>query len=125
MRRKLAAVYVYNSKDNTFEEYHNLIYERIEFTHQFDGTGSHIYGRDYSRNIRIEVAKHAEEVFHNRLKHEYVVFLNESNKAHAVEILSNYILNRIEIEISYLENQLSIARAKHKQVKEFQELGKS
>lgn len=120
MRRKLAAVYVYNSETGAFDVYHDLIYETIDFTHQFDGTGIHVYGRDYARNIRIEIARHAEEIFHNRLKHEYALYLNEDDRKKAVQLISEYLLSRIEIEISYLENQLSIVMAKRKRYKEFE-----
>ena len=120
MRRKLAAVYVYNSETGAFDTYYDLIHETIDFTHQFDGTGIHVYGRDYSRNIRIEVSRHAEEIFHNRLKHEYVVYLNKDDRQKAVKLISEYVSSRIEIEISYLENQLGIAMAKLKKCKEFE-----
>ena len=119
MKRKIPAIYVYNSETGEFNVYHNLTYETVDFTHKFDGTNVHAYGRDYAKNIRIEIARHEEEIFHNRLKHEYVVYLTKDNEDKAVKLLSDYVLSRIEIEISYLENQLGIAMAKRKKCKEF------
>ena len=74
---------------------------------------------DYAKNIRVEIARHEEEIFHNRLKHEYVVYLTKDDENKAIKLLSDYVLSRIEIEISYLENQLGIAMAKRKKCKEF------
>lgn len=119
MKRKIPAIYVYNSETGEFNTYHNLTYETVDFTHKFDGTNVHAYGRDYAKNIRVEIARHEEEIFHNRLKHEYVVYLTKDDENKAIKLLSDYVLGRIEIEISYLENQLGIAMAKHKKCKEF------
>ena len=121
MKRKIPAIYIYNSETGEFNVYHNLTYETVDFTHKFDGTNIHAYGRDYAKNIRIEIARHEEEIFHNRLKHEYVVYLTKDNEDKAIKLLSDYVLGRIEIEISYLEKQLSIATEKHKRCEMFRD----
>ena len=121
MRRKLAAVYVYNSKYDTFAEYHNLSYERVDFTQQFDGVQDHIYACDYAKNIRIEVSKHAGDIYHNRLNHEYIVYLNKPDKIRGAELIANYILNRNEIETSYHEKRVADLHTLHEQFVAFKE----
>ena len=121
MRRKLKAVYVYNSQTDKFTEYYDLIYDRVVFSQQFDGVGDRIYGVNYANKIRIEVAKHAEEIFHNRLNHEYVVYLNKPNRIHAAELISDHILYKNEMDISYHEKRLDKLKARHKQFEKFKE----
>ena len=107
MQRKIPATYVYNSKTNEFKVYTDLIRELVDFSHKFDGTDYHIYGRTKNRNFRVEIAKHAGDVFHNRVTHEYVVYFNNPDKRKAINAIYDYILSRVEIEINYIENHLS------------------
>lgn len=121
MRRKIPATYVYNLEKDTFTEYHDLIFDRISFTQQFDGVKDRVYAVGYGKKLRIEIAKHSEDIFHDRLKHEYVVYLNKPDRTRGAELIANYILNQNEIEISYHEKQLDKLRKRHSQFEAFKE----
>ena len=121
MRRKIAATYVYNIETDTFTEYRDLTWERISFDQHFDGVKDHCYAIDYKKHLRIEIAKHSGDIFHNRLKHEYIVYLNSPDKVHATHLLSDYIITRTEIEMSYHEKQLYKLKDRRNQVANFRD----
>mgnify|MGYP007069885602 FL=1 len=118
MRKKIPALYVYNTQSHTFTSYLNLVYDNIRFSHEFDGVGDHTYACRLNQKIRIEINKKPEVIFHDRVKHEYRIWLEEPNHAKGLEILSTYILDRITTEICYHEQALGKLNDKLNKVNE-------
>lgn len=119
MQRKVAATYVYDAEHDTITEYHDFLYKRVELIARYDGSKCRFYATDIKNNISIEIAKKSEEVFHDKSKHSYVVYLNTPDKKKAVQIISEYLINNIETDISYLEKRLSEAIARRMQYLNF------
>lgn len=110
---------MYDAEHDTFTEYHDLLFKRVELIARYDGSKCRFYATDVKNGLSIEIAKKSEEVFHDENKHSYVVYLNAPDKKKAVQIISEYLFNHIETDISYLEKRLSEAIARRMQYLNF------
>lgn len=121
MRRKIPAVYVFNANERTLKEYFNMIWDRIEFSSNFDGPKNHMYAVNYGKKIRIEIAKRSGDIFYNSQHNEYVVYLNEPDRKKACDILFNHMLSKLSIEICYHERELEKVRDDYFELQKLQE----
>lgn len=113
MRRKIPAVYVFDAKERTFEEYFDMILDRVDFSLNFDGPKDHVYGVDYTKNIRIELPKRSGDIFYDSYHDRYVTFLFEPDSKKAIDILLDYVISKASIEICYHERGLDEARKRY------------
>ena len=98
MLPKFPAVYVYNTKTNTVDQYFNMTKDVINFTNSSD---RHTYACDFLKKIRIEVDPAYEKVFHVHGSYTYSLCLSEQNYEKAVELLTDYILTRLHEKADY------------------------
>ena len=119
MQRKISATYVYDDENDTFAEYLGLTYKRVEFDVRFDGAQYHVYACDQKSKRNFEVAKRSEEIFFDKNKKLYTVYLNTPDKDKAVALMADYLINQIEMDINYLERKLDKAMEKRTKYIEF------
>lgn len=113
MKRKIPAVYVFDAKERTFKEYSNMIWDRIEFSSNFDGPKDHAYAIDNDGKIRIEIPKRSEDIFYDSYHDRYITFLFEPDRRKAIDILLDRVISKASIEICYHERGLDEARKRH------------
>lgn len=110
MRGKIPALYVYNTEDHTLIQYHGLNRDEINFSMHFDGVAKHVYACAPEKKIRIEIASHEGDIFHDRVKHEYRIWFFKPRYQDALSKLKDHILGRRTTELCYHEAALDKLR---------------
>ena len=97
--KPIKVVYIYDRDLGTLTQVHGCQYDRIIYRQYTSKETIHYFAVNPGTPFRIEIAEKSEQVFEDRHKNSLVVWLNESDRDKAIEIIGNYILDRVGSEI--------------------------
>lgn len=97
--KKVKALYIYDTINGDLREFFDLNYERIVFGKDTKNEEEHIYASDPIKKHRVEINEYPGKIFNKKGSQYYVVWLTDADKDKAIEIVGNYIIDSIGVEI--------------------------
>jgi hypothetical protein len=97
--KKVKSLYIYDTTNGTLMQFFDLNYERIIFSKDTKDEEEHIYASDPIKKRRVEIDEKPGKIFNKKDSHYYVVWLTSPDRNKAIEIIGNYILDSIGVEI--------------------------
>lgn len=119
MNKQIPVVYIFNSLTKTIDIAYDMMFDRIEYPQKIDGSYEHLYAVNFGKKLRYDIAENPNTVKHDHEHHLYSVWMREPDKRQAVELITGYILPRIDNEISYHKLTIERLNAKKVSIEEF------
>jgi hypothetical protein len=97
--KSIKALYIYSKDTGNLSQILDCQFSRILFGSNMNRPNWHYYAEIPIKKFRTEIAEKSEEIFEDTDKRTLTVWLHEIDKDKAIEIIGNYILDRVGTEI--------------------------
>lgn len=113
--KSIEALYIYDNDSGTLKQILNCQFTRLVFAQGTPQEKEHYFAEIPIKRFRVECSERSCDVYEDQYKNQLVVWLNEVNRDKAIELIGNYILDRIGSEIRSHESfikRLQVERAR-------------
>lgn len=97
--KPIEALYIYDKDTGTLNRILGCHQTNLTFRENTPQEGVHFYAENPTKHFRIEISEWPGEVFEDQYKNSLAVWFHEVNRDKAIEVIGNYILDRVGTEI--------------------------